>query len=226
MWLWRDWLINAFNTNLPYDQFLRDQLAGDLIPNHTEAQLIATGFQRNNMNTHEGGTIPEENLTNYNVDRVKTFGESVLGLTLGCCQCHNHKFDPLTQKDYYQIYAYFNTLSDVGNDGDRGINSRPAYDAKTVLQTGEEPGLRAQIKALQEKLANPSNDEIERWANDQRLRLSARGKNLKLHPVELIKVSTPNTGAGFDLDPPRFVHISTPAALVRLRRLNAPAKTG
>ena len=139
MWLWRDWVINAFNTNMPYDQFLRDQLAGDLLPNHTEAQLIATGFQRNNMNTHEGGTIPEENLTNYNVDRVKTFGESILGLTLGCCQCHDHKFDPLTQKDYYQIFAYFNTLSDVGLDGDRGINSRPSIEAKTVLQTGEEP---------------------------------------------------------------------------------------
>ena len=142
MWLWRDWVINAFNTNLPYDQFLREQLAGDLLPNRTEAQLIATGFQRNNMNTHEGGTIPEENLTNYNVDRVKTLGEAVLGLTLGCCQCHDHKFDPLTQKDYYQIFAYFNTLSDVGLDGDRGIDSRPSIEAKTVLQTGEEPELR------------------------------------------------------------------------------------
>ena len=98
MWLWRDWVINAFNTNLPYDQFVRDQLAGDLVPNHTEAQQIATGFQRNNMNTHEGGTIPEENLANYNVDRVKTFGEAMLGLTLGCCQCHDHKYDPLKQR--------------------------------------------------------------------------------------------------------------------------------
>ena len=228
MWLWRDWVINAFNTNLPYDEFVREQLAGDLMPNHTEAQLIATGFQRNNMNTHEGGTIPEENLTNYNVDRVKTFGESMLGLTLGCCQCHDHKFDPITQKDYYQMYAFFNSLSDVGLDGDRGVDSRPSIEAKTVLQTGEEPKLRAQIKALQEKLANPSNDEVEHWVNEQRLRLSARGKNLKLNPVELLKVSTPNTGAGFDIDPPRFVHISTPAALVaydvsmRLPKLDQP----
>ena len=214
MWLWRDWVINAFNANLPYDQFLREQLAGDLLPNHTEAQLIATGFQRNNMNTHEGGTIPEENLTNYNVDRVKTFGEAVLGLTLGCCQCHDHKFDPITQKDYYQIFAYFNTLSDVGLDGDSGINSRPSYDAKTVLETGEEPELRAQIEALRKKLVNPAPADVAAWEAEQRLRLSARGKDFELHPVELLKVSTPNTGVGFDLDPPRFVHITSPGSLL------------
>lgn len=90
LWLWRDWVIQAFNDNLPYDQFLTEQLAGDLMPNRTESQLIATGFQRNNMVTHEGGTIPAENLLNYNADRVKTLGESVLGLTLGCAQCHDH----------------------------------------------------------------------------------------------------------------------------------------
>ena len=214
MWLWRDWVINALNQNMPYDQFLREQLAGDLLPNRTEAQLVATGFQRNNMNTHEGGTIPEENLTNYNVDRVKTFGEAVLGLTLGCAQCHDHKFDPITQKDYYQIYAYFNTLSDIGLDGDRGIPSRPSINAHTVLKTGEEPELKKQIAALKEKLANPSDSAVEQWVAEQRLRLGARGKDFKLHPVNLLKVSTPNTGAGFDIEPPRFVHISTPAALV------------
>ena len=127
MWLWRDWVINAFNRNMPYDQFLLEQLAGDLLPNHTDAQLIATGFQRNNMVTHEGGTIPEENLTNYNVDRVKTLGEAVLGLTLGCCQCHDHKYDPITQRDYYRIFAYFNTLSDMGLDGNGGVNPRPMH---------------------------------------------------------------------------------------------------
>ncbi len=227
MWLWRDWVIDAFNTNLPYDQFLREQLAGDLLPNHTEAQLVATGFQRNNMNTHEGGTIPEENLTNYNVDRVKTLGEAVLGLTLGCAQCHDHKFDPLTQRDYYQLYAYFNTLSDVGNDGDRGINSRPFVEAKTVLQTGEEPELKRQIEELRKQLANPAA-AVAAWEADERLRLSARGTDFATHSVELLKVSTPNVGKGFDIDPPRFVRIMSPAALVaydvslRLPKLEQP----
>jgi hypothetical protein len=228
MWLWRDWVIDAFNRNLPYDQFLRDQLAGDLLPNRTEAQLIATGFQRNNMNTHEGGTIPAENLTNYNVDRVKTLGEAVLGLTLGCAQCHDHKFDPITQRDYYQFYAYFNTLDDQGVDGDGGRNSRPVYQAKTVLETGEEPQLRREIKRMKEQLSNPDPAAVTRWENSERLRLRERGKDFQLHPVELLKVSTPNAGAGFDIDPPRFVRVTRAAPLLaydvstRLPKTNQP----
>jgi hypothetical protein len=228
MWLWRDWVIDAFNRNLPYDQFLLEQLAGDLLPNRTVSQLIATGFQRNNMNTHEGGTIPAENLTNYNVDRVKTLGEAVLGLTLGCAQCHDHKFDPITQRDYYQLYAYFNTLSDQGNDGDGGRNSRPVLEAKTVLETGEEPQLRRAIKKLKKQLADPEPEAVAEWESAQRMRLSERGKNLELHPVELLKVSTPNAGAGFDIDPPRFVHVSRAVYLVaydvsmRLPKLEKP----
>ncbi len=120
MWLWRDWVIQSFNDNMPYDQFLVQQLAGDLIPNADDAMKIASGFQRNNMVTHEGGTIPEENLTNYNADRVKTLGESVMGLTLGCAQCHDHKFDPISQKDYFQLFAFFNSLSDKGSTGTVG----------------------------------------------------------------------------------------------------------
>jgi hypothetical protein len=214
MWLWRDWVIDAFNRNLPYDAFLREQLAGDLLPNRTESQLIATGFQRNNMNTHEGGTIPEENLTNYNVDRVKTLGEAVLGLTLGCAQCHDHKFDPITQRDYYQMFAYFNTLSDIGLDGNAGVNSRPLYEAKTVLQTGEEPQLRREIDRLKEKLANPDPAAIARWVEAQRLRLRDRGQGFALHPVELLKISTPNIGKGFDIVAPNFVHVTVPTGML------------
>jgi hypothetical protein len=145
IWLWRDWVIHAFNTNMPFDQFLVDQVAGDLLPNPTPAQLIASGFQRNNMVTHEGGTIPAENLTNYNADRVKTLGEAVLGLTVGCAQCHDHKYDAITQKDYYSLFAYFNTLNDVGLDGNSGVNPRPYLKTKTFLQTGEEEPLRRLI---------------------------------------------------------------------------------
>jgi len=198
MWLWRDWVIQAFNDNMPYDRFLVEQLAGDLLPNRTDAQLIATGFQRNNMVTHEGGTIPEENLTNYNVDRVKTLGESVLGLTLGCAQCHDHKFDPITQKDYFGIYAFFNTLSDKGLDGNAGVNPGPMMKAKTVLRTTEEPKLREEIAALEATLAKPDAGVLARWEKQQREILATSGQGLALHPITVNTVSTPNRGSGFE----------------------------
>ena len=120
LWLWRDWVIQAYNDNMPFDQFVTEQLAGDLLPDATDAQRIATGFNRNHMITHEGGTIPAENLTNYVADRVKTTGEVFLGLTMGCAQCHDHKYDPISQKEYYQFFAFFNELEDRGLDGNAG----------------------------------------------------------------------------------------------------------
>jgi len=214
MWLWRDWVIDAFNRNLPYDRFLVEQIAGDLLPNRTDAQLIASGFQRNNMVTHEGGTIPEENLANYNADRVKTLGEAVLGLTLGCAQCHDHKYDPITQRDYYRLFAYFNTLSDVGLDGNSGVNPQPFFEAKTVLPADGLPELRKQIAALEGKLDHPDDAAVAAWENGQRELLEQRGRDLELHRSELLKVSTPNSGAGFDIEDQRFVKIARAGDLV------------
>lgn len=118
-WPWRDWVIRAFNDNMPFDQFTTEQLAGDLLPEPTQAQLIATAFNRNHMLNAEGGTIPEENRTKNVFDRVETTGTTWLGLTMNCCQCHDHKFDPLLQADYYGMYALFNQLSEPG-----GVNKR------------------------------------------------------------------------------------------------------
>ncbi|EMI55068.1 PSD1 and planctomycete cytochrome C domain-containing protein [Rhodopirellula sallentina] len=113
-WPWRDWVINAFNTNMPFDQFTIEQLAGDLLDNPTEAQLIATAFNRNHMIQAEGGSIPDENRAKNNFDRVETTGTTWLGLTVGCCQCHDHKFDPLKQSDYYSLMGFFNQISETG----------------------------------------------------------------------------------------------------------------
>ena len=213
MWLWRDWVIQAFNSNLPYNQFLTEQLAGDLLPNATPPQRIASGFQRNNMVTHEGGTIPEENLTNYNADRVQTLGEAILGLTLGCAQCHDHKYDPITQKDYYSLFAYFNTLGDIGLDGNAGVNPRPQWQAPTVLQTGEEQTLRQRIDELRRQLAQPDPKALAEWEAAQRRDLAERGRDLQLLPVRLMQVSTPNRGAGFELEAERFVRVLQPSGL-------------
>ncbi len=117
MWPYRDWVIRAFNSNRPFDNFTVEQLAGDLLPNPTDDQLIATGFQRCNITTNEGGTIDEENLAVYATDRVQTFGWVYLGLTTNCGQCHDHKFDPFTMKDYYSLAAYFRNTTQQAKDG-------------------------------------------------------------------------------------------------------------
>jgi hypothetical protein len=207
MWLWRDWVIQAFNDNMPYDRFLTEQLAGDLLPGRTEAQLIATGFQRNNMVTHEGGTLPAENLANYNADRVKTLGESVLGLTLACAQCHNHKFDPITQRDYFQIFAFFNSLSDLGLDGNAGVNPGPFISAKTVLRTDEVPAVEKRIAELRAVLSTPDPTALTAWEKRQRVLLDQRGKGFSLHPVKVLNVSTPNRGSGFESEAGNHVRL-------------------
>ena len=117
MWPYRDWVVQAFNANQPFDQFTVEQLAGDLLPNPTESQLIATGLQRCNVTTNEGGTIVEENLANYAADRVQTMGWVYFGLTTNCAQCHDHKFDPFTTKDFYSLAAFFRNTTQPGLDG-------------------------------------------------------------------------------------------------------------
>jgi mono/diheme cytochrome c family protein len=117
MWPYRDWVIRAFNANQPFDQFTIEQIAGDLLPEPTDDQLIATGFQRCNITTNEGGTIDEENLANYAADRVQTFGWVYLGLTTNCGQCHDHKFDHFTMKDYYSLAAFFRNTTQGPKDG-------------------------------------------------------------------------------------------------------------
>ena len=133
MWRWRDWVIEAFNRNLPFDQFVIEQLAGDLLPNPTLDQRIATGFNRNHRGNSEDGLVPEEFAVEYVVDRVDTVSTVFLGLTMGCARCHNHKFDPFTQKEYYQLYAYFNSIREDGRFNNFG-NAAPWIPAPTRQQ--------------------------------------------------------------------------------------------
>jgi mono/diheme cytochrome c family protein len=133
MWRWRDWVVEAFNSNRRYDQFVIDQLAGDLLPNATLEQQIATAFNRNHRINAEGGIVPEEYRIEYVVDRVDTSATVFMGLTLGCARCHNHKYDPLTQKEYYQLSAYFNSIDEDGHSFDQG-NSPPWMVAPTREQ--------------------------------------------------------------------------------------------
>ncbi|HVG16007.1 MAG TPA: PSD1 and planctomycete cytochrome C domain-containing protein [Chitinophagaceae bacterium] len=113
-WPWRDWVIHALNTNMPYDQFVTWQLAGDLMPNPTKEQLLATGFNRNHKITEEGGVIDEEYRVEYVTDRTNTFGRAIIGVSMECAKCHDHKYDPISQKDYYSLFAFFNNVKEVG----------------------------------------------------------------------------------------------------------------
>lgn len=124
-WIWRDWLIHAFNENLPYNTFLTWQIAGDMLPNATKEQILATGFFRNHKYTEEGGVIPEEYRISYIIDKTKTYSKGILGLTVECAQCHDHKYDPVSQKDYYQLFAFFNNTKEIGYEGDV-TQSKPA----------------------------------------------------------------------------------------------------
>ena len=139
-WPWRDWVINAFNTNMHYDQFLTQQIAGDLLPAASKSSILATAFFRNHKYTEEGGVIEEEYRVSYNIDKTRTYGKAILGVTIECAQCHDHKYDPFSNKDYYQLYAFFNMSKEKGYEGDVSI-STPAKNPKLFITKEEQSKL-------------------------------------------------------------------------------------
>jgi mono/diheme cytochrome c family protein len=150
MWRWRDWVIAAYNRNLPFDQFTIEQLAGDLLPNPTLDQLIATGFNRNHRGNAEGGIIPEEYAVEYVVDRVETTATVWLGLTIGCARCHDHKFDPITQREFYQLFAFFNNVPERGKAIKFG-NSPPYIKTPTPYQAEQLQALDTRLSAAEQR---------------------------------------------------------------------------
>ena len=146
-WPWRDWVIHAFNKNIPYDQFLTWQVAGDMLPNATKEQILATGFFRNHKYTEEGGVIDEEYRIEYVLDKTKTFSKGILGLTIECAQCHDHKYDPFKQKDYYSLFAFFNNTKEIGYEGDV-TQSKPA---KNPLMTISDADVKSVLSFINKK---------------------------------------------------------------------------
>jgi hypothetical protein len=154
MWPWRDWVVNAINQNMPFDQFTIEQLAGDLLPNANDLQRIATGFHRNHRINAEAGSIEEEYLAEYAADRLDTTATVWLGLTVGCARCHDHKFDPITQKEYFQLFAFFNNIDEKGVDG---VGPSP-----TPQMTVSVPGLDAELARQRVRVAELGNRLAER----------------------------------------------------------------
>ena len=149
MYRWRDWVIDAFNSNQPFDEFTVEQIAGDLLPGATRDQIIATGFNRNHRASAEGGIIDEEFRTEYVADRVETTSTVWLGLTVGCARCHDHKYDPITQKEFYQFFAYFNNVPERGLYNNFG-NTAPLIKAPTPKHEAKLAGLDKELAEAKE----------------------------------------------------------------------------
>lgn len=164
MWLWREWVVRAINANMPFDQFTIEQLAGDLIPDASVQQQIASGFHRNVMTSDEGGLIDSEYRNLYVVDRVATTGVTWLGLTIACAQCHDHKYDPTTQADFYKLYAFFNNVPETGKDGVRDRNPKPFLRVPSEQQAEQLRQYEAELAAAETKLV-----EVTKSANEKQV---------------------------------------------------------
>lgn len=167
---WRDWVIKAFNENMPFDQFITWQLAGDLLPDATDESILATGFNRNHQQNMEGGIVPEEFRVEYVADRTNTLGTAFLGLTLECARCHDHKYDPISQENYYQLFSFFNNVQEAGQ-----ISWDNAMPVPTLLLTSESTdsllqGQASLIEDTQKALASLDENnlqEFEAWFKAQ-----------------------------------------------------------
>ena len=201
MWIWRDWLINAYNRNLPFDQFTIEQLAGDLLPNPTEDQIIATGFNRNHRLNGEGGRIEAEWFVETVIDRVETTGMTWMALTLNCCRCHDHKYDPVTQKEFYGMFAFFNSNEEngvLGPEGKNGVNTPPLLRVSNAEQKAELAKLDAEIAAAEARSKGAGAEmpaALAKWEGEMRAKLTGPGGATSLASwVQVSKESAKSLG--------------------------------
>ncbi len=228
VWPYRDWVVDAFNQNLPFDRFTIEQLAGDLMPEPTLEQRIATGFNRCNPTTAEGGLIAEEYLVKYAVDRVDTTSTVFMGLSMGCAQCHDHKFDPVAQSEFYSLFAFFNSVAEEASDGN-GSAPPPSVSVPTPDEREQVAELSAELERLAARLDAPwpEADAAQTvWENELRTRLARRwvplvpfafsstdGSRLELEPDGSVAA----TGEVPERDTYEFLLRAPPGELVALR---------
>lgn len=183
MWPWRDWLVDALNSNMPFDQFTIEMLAGDLFEQPTPEQVLATGFNRNHMFNGEGGRIAEETRVENVFDRAETTGTVWLGLTMTCCRCHDHKYDPISQNEYFQLYAFFNNTSEDGRSG-RG-KTAPVLQYLSEDQRDRRQQLESQLQSIESELAAPLpnlDNEQAAWEIELRTMLVTQSETSEMGP--------------------------------------------
>ncbi len=188
MWAWRDAIVDAYNDNMPFDEFSINQIAGDLRPDATDRQKLLAGFNRNNGTTDEGGAIAEEYRVEYAVDRVKTTSTVWLGLTMECAQCHDHKYDPISQEDYYKFYAFFNVSSDGGMQTRNG-NAEPKIDVFDPEKQKQIPAVEQKLTAVQQQqqtIESECEPELNEWIEQQQLEAEDQGLNSEGCIVQLL----------------------------------------
>ena len=172
MWVWRDWVIDAYNSNMPYDQFIIEQIAGDMLPEPTPSQLIASGFNRNNPTVTEGGSIDEEWRIENCIDRTATTSAAFLGLTMGCARCHDHKYDPISQNEFFEFFAFFNNIDEQGVYGEKRGNAGPTIKTPTPAQVAALSSLDAKIEALEREASANAHGEtknvLQEWRTSTR----------------------------------------------------------
>ena len=214
MWVWRDWLIQAINTNMPFDQFITEQMAGDLLPNRDFYTQVATGFNRNHRINSEGGSIPDEWIVEYVADRVETMGTMFLGLTLNCSRCHNHKYDPIEQREFYELFAFFNNIAEAGLGPNNG-NSPPfiavpaTWPHLTTAQTIFIVPDPVKIQVVQTSVPRPQSGSpktvmvLHELENPRDTYLLNRGQYDQPQKSEKLTPAIPQTIGGWDPQWPR-----------------------
>src|SRR5437762_2185213 len=182
MWRWRDWVIDAFDRNMPFDQFTVEQIAGDLLPNATVSHKVATGFHRNHRTSAEGGIVDEEFRLDYVADRTETTSTVWLGLTVGCARCHDHKFDPISQREYYRLFAFFNSGVEKGTI--TPDDPPPVIDVTSPEQRAGLEKLRGKRSAADaefSQIAKPLEPTIAEWEKSALTELKVPADSLVAH---------------------------------------------
>lgn len=193
-WPWRDWVIHAFNSNMPYDKFLTWQIAGDMLPDATKEQMLATGFFRNHKYTEEGGVIDEEYRIEYLLDKTKTFSKGILGVTIECAQCHDHKYDPFSQKEYFSLLAFFNNTYEVGYEGDVSV-SKPAK--KPLISINDEE-VKNVLKFINKKDTGTMTVSVMGELQDSVRKTYVLNRGLYDAPTEQVQPVTPQSILPYD----------------------------